>query len=68
MVRVRFVCLICRKKMDDLAALIAHFEERHRDIPDVQNWYTLAVNGYRYGRWKKYRDLRYSGLVKVVKE
>lgn len=68
MARVRFVCLICGAKNEDLASLIRHFEERHGDLPDVKNWRVFRLNGRRYGTWRKYRDLRYSGLVKVVKE
>lgn len=68
MARVRFVCLVCGRKLDDLSALILHFEREHRDLPDVKNWYTFAVNGFRYGRWRKYRDLRDGGLIRVVKE
>ena len=58
-----YECCLCGREFDDSALLIAHFERDHADLDVVQAWRVFRLEGRRYPRGEKVRDLLSAGLA-----
>ena len=64
MVPYAYICRLCDREFDDSVFLIAHFETKHADLDVVRNWRVFRLEGRRYSRGEKVRDLLSAGLAR----
>ena len=59
-----YTCKLCGREFDDSVLLIAHFETEHAGLDVVSNWRLFRLEGRRYPRGEKVRDLLSTGLAR----
>jgi len=59
-----YECKLCSREFDDSALLVVHFETLHSDLDIVSNWRLFRLEGRRYPRGEKVRDLLSAGLAR----
>ena len=59
-----YECRLCGREFEDSALLVAHFERDHADLDIVSNWRLFRLEGRRYPRGEKVRDLLSAGLAR----